>query len=102
MSRSVTSTEQNGSLLLQIGMFEVLGGEPSRSVTGRARLPAQVLQIETKSVHMNITIGAVAGFFALLRNNYARYRRYHRFEPKKHLKEGSSPYVLHAMRNEAA
>ena len=83
-------------------MFEVLGEELSRSVTGRARLPAQVLQIETLSAHMNITIGAVAGFFALLRNNFALYRRYHRFEPKKHPKEGSSPYVLHAMRNEVA
>ena len=34
ISQSVTSTEQNGTLLLQIEMFEVLGGELSRSVTG--------------------------------------------------------------------
>ena len=61
-----------------------------------------MLQIETKPVHMNTTIGIARRFFALLRNNFALYRRYHRFEPKKHLKEGSSPYVLHAMRNEAA
>ena len=38
---------------------------------------------------MNITIGAVAGFFAVLRNNYARYRRYHRFERKNHQKKGA-------------
>lgn len=38
---------------------------------------------------MNITIGTVAGFFAVLRNNYARYRRYHRFERKNHQKKGA-------------
>ena len=38
---------------------------------------------------MNITIGAVARFFALLRNNFVLYRRYHRFERKNHQKKGA-------------
>lgn len=38
---------------------------------------------------MNITIGAVARFFALLRNNFVQYRRYHRFERKNHQKKGA-------------
>lgn len=48
-----------------------------------------MLQIETKSVHTNITIGAVARFFAVLRNNFVLYRRYHRFERKNHQKKGA-------------
>lgn len=38
---------------------------------------------------MNITIGAVTRFFAVLRNNFVLYRRYHRFERKNHQKKGA-------------
>lgn len=48
-----------------------------------------MLQIKTESVHTNITIGAVARFFAVLRNNFVLYRRYHRFERKNHQKKGA-------------